>query len=52
MSSERFSGIFKPPFDRLVSKQSNGVTTLSVDCVIFGLKDEALNILLIKSYFF
>lgn len=51
MSSERFSGIFKPPFDRLVSKQSNGVTTLSVDCVIFGLKDEALNILLIKSDF-
>lgn len=51
MSSERFFGYFKPPFDRLVSKQSNGVTTLSVDCVIFGLKDEALNILLIKSDF-
>ena len=51
MKAERYSGILKPPFDTRSNKTAQHTTTLSVDCVIFGLKDHALNVLLIKSDF-
>lgn len=49
--SDRVKGIFKPPFDKVQPKSDESSITLSVDCVIFGLKDQALNVLLIKSDF-
>lgn len=46
-----YSGIFKPPFRPDKKTADSSITTISVDCVIFGLQDYNFSVLLIKSDF-
>lgn len=49
--AKSYSGIFKPPFRPHIQTADSNTTTISVDCVIFGLQDYNFSVLLIKSDF-